>query len=115
MSTQYPLSQIAEHLGAELRGDGNCQVHSLATLQEAGQRQVSFLANPAYERYLETTGASAVILNPKLADKFSGNALLLDNPYLGYAHLSKLLDNAPKPVVGVHPSAVVADSAQLGE
>ncbi|MDM3870272.1 UDP-3-O-(3-hydroxymyristoyl)glucosamine N-acyltransferase [Porticoccus sp. W117] len=113
MPQQMTLGELAQQLGAELRGDAACQVHSLATLQEATEGQISFLANPAYERFLETTEASAVILSPKMADKYSGNALLLDNPYLGYAHLSKLLDNAPKADLGIHPSAVVAASAQL--
>ncbi|MGS2724049.1 UDP-3-O-(3-hydroxymyristoyl)glucosamine N-acyltransferase [Porticoccus sp. GXU_MW_L64] len=113
MPQQMTLGELAHQLGAELRGDAACQIHSLATLQEATEGQISFLANPAYERFLETTEASAVILSPKLADKYGGNALLLDNPYLGYAHLSRLLDNAPETAAGIHPAAVVAASAQL--
>ncbi|WIO75290.1 UDP-3-O-(3-hydroxymyristoyl)glucosamine N-acyltransferase [Porticoccaceae bacterium LTM1] len=113
MSRQYTLAELADHLGAELRGDAGCVIESLATLQDAGEGQIAFLANPAYQRYLETTKASAVILSPDLADKYAGNALLLKNPYLGYAKLSGLLDTAPKVPAGIHPSAVVAETAQL--
>ena len=80
MPQEITLGELAQQLGAELRGDADCQIHSIATLEEAGAGQISFLANPAYERFLETTSASAVMLNPKVADKYSGNALLLDNP-----------------------------------
>ncbi|UTW46193.1 UDP-3-O-(3-hydroxymyristoyl)glucosamine N-acyltransferase [bacterium SCSIO 12696] len=113
MTTPYTLGQIAQQLGAELRGDANCTIDAIATLEEAEAGQISFLANPAYERFLATTNASAVILSPKVADKYNGNALLLDNPYLGYAHLSRLMNNAPKAIAGVHASAVVADSADI--
>ena len=113
MSQRYTLSELANVLGAELKGDPDCEVHGLATLQDAEPGQISFLANPAYQRFLASTKASAVLLSPKLADQYSGNALLLENPYLGYAQLSKLMDNAPQQPAGVHPSAVVADSAQL--
>ena len=113
MSQCYTLAELADLLGAELRGDGNCAIHGLATLQDAEQGQVSFLANPAYQRFLDTTRASAVILAPKLADQYGGNRLLLDNPYLGYARLSAILDSSPRLPAGVHPSAVVAESAQL--
>ena len=113
MSQCYTLAELAAFLGAELKGDPVCEVSSLATLQDAKQGQVSFLANPAYQRFLESTNASAVILSADLANQYTGNALLLANPYLGYAKLSKLLDNSPQLPAGVHPSAVVADSAQL--
>ena len=113
MPHRYRLSELATLLDAELRGDANCEIDSLATLQDAVPGQIAFLANKAYQRFLSSTNASAVILNPEFADQYEGNALLLENPYLGYARLSKLLDNAPQVTEGVHPSATVADTAQL--
>ena len=41
----YTLGALAERLGAELRGDASVQVSGLATLQDAGSDQLSFLAN----------------------------------------------------------------------
>ena len=47
-------------------------------------------------------------------DGFSGALLILDNPYLGYAQISKWFDPAPQALAGVHPSAVVDKSARIG-
>ncbi|UDL06639.1 UDP-3-O-(3-hydroxymyristoyl)glucosamine N-acyltransferase [Marinobacter sp. CA1] len=109
----YTLGEIAAALGAELQGDPDVRVEGLATLQAAGPGQLSFLANPAYARYLADTRASAVIVAPAMAEKSATNVLLLDNPYLGYARLSHWFDPAPVAPPGVHPSAVVDPTAVI--
>ncbi|WP_148863353.1 UDP-3-O-(3-hydroxymyristoyl)glucosamine N-acyltransferase [Marinobacter fonticola] len=116
----HSLGEIAQALGAKVVGDANVQINGIATLQSAGEGQISFLANPAYGRYLKDTRAAAVILSPEMAEQCPTNVLLLDNPYLGYARLSHWFDPQPKPEAGIHPSAVVdpsatvADSASIG-
>ena len=92
MTDVYTLSELAEKCGAQLQGDANKPVSGLNTLQDAKGHELSFLANPAYAKYLETTQAGAVILSPDSVSGFTGNALILDNPYLGYARLSSLFD-----------------------
>ena len=113
MSTIIKLGQLAEFLGATLRGDQDRNITGLATLQEAGPDQLSFLANPQYRKYLTEAKAGAVLLKPADADAYSGDALLVPDPYLAYARISHLFDPKPKASVGVHPSAVVADDAEV--
>jgi UDP-3-O-[3-hydroxymyristoyl] glucosamine N-acyltransferase len=111
--SSFRLGDIAAELGAELRGDPDIEISGLATLQAAGSGQIAFLANQTYARHLADTRASAVILSPAVADRYDGNALLMDNPYFGYARLSHRFDPAPVASPGIHPSAVVAASAQV--
>ncbi len=59
---QITLAQLAEHLGAELiGGDPATTVERLASLSDAGEGSLSFLANPKYADQLATTKATAVI------------------------------------------------------
>ncbi|RRV08158.1 UDP-3-O-(3-hydroxymyristoyl)glucosamine N-acyltransferase [Pseudomonas sp. v388] len=113
MSTIIKLGQLAEFLGATLRGDQDKHITGLAILQEAGPDQLSFLANPQYRKFLVDAKAGAVLLKPADADGYTGDALLVPDPYLAYARVSHLFDRKPKASVGVHPSAVVADDAQV--
>lgn len=113
--SSYRLADIAVELGAELRGDPDVEIHGLATLQAASSGQIAFLSSPSYARHLANTSASAVILAPSVADQYPGNALLLDNPYFGYAKLSHWFDPAPVAAPGIHPSAVVAPSAWIAD
>ncbi|MEK0362644.1 UDP-3-O-(3-hydroxymyristoyl)glucosamine N-acyltransferase [Pseudomonas sp. CBC3] len=109
----YTLGELAEQLGATLRGDAAQPVSGLATLQDAGPQQLSFLANAQYRKFLENSRAGAVLLTPKDAEDYSGNALLIDNPYLAYARVSHLFETRPKAASGIHPSAIIDPSAQV--
>jgi len=113
VSRSYTLAELAEHLGISFAGNGDCQLHNLATLQSAREGHLSFIANPAYKKYLETTRASAVIVAPDLAEAFSGNKLLADNPYVAYARLTVLFDQRAVPPSGVHESAVVGPGCEI--
>ncbi len=108
------LGEIARLLGAELKGEADYPVTGLATVVKAQAHQVSFLANMKYASQLQQCVAGAVILHPDQAHLFSGNCLLLVNPYLGYARLSQAFAPADQ-FSGIHGSAEVAASAHLGE
>ncbi len=119
----YSLAEIAKKLDAQLivppELDASevalCKISSLATLANAATGQVAFLANSKYQQQLSTTTASAVILAPDAVDACQVSALVMDNPYMGYAILANLLDSTPKVARGIHKSAVIADDVSLGE
>ncbi|RLT92658.1 UDP-3-O-(3-hydroxymyristoyl)glucosamine N-acyltransferase [Ketobacter sp.] len=110
----WPLGELAQALGVELQGDPALEVKGMATLAAAQSGQLSFLANPLYRSQLATTGATAVILQPRFADECPVAALLTDNPYLVYSRVSHFFDRRPRPAAGVHPSAYVADGVVMG-
>jgi len=112
---QISLTDLAAHLGAELRGDGSVMITGLATLKEASAGEVAFLANESYRSQLPQTGASAVIVRPELADEVPANALLAANPYLAFAQATQLFNNRPLVAGGIHPSAVIADTAKIAD
>ncbi len=107
------LGALAERLGAELRGPADLPISGLATLQDAGPQQLSFLANAQYRKHLAGCRAGAVLLTAADAEGFTGNALVVANPYLAFAEISHLFDPRPQALPGVHPSAVIAADAQV--
>ncbi len=109
----FTLAELAAQLDAELRGDPALVIRGLATLQEAGADQLSFLANPQYRKFLPDSQAGAVLLTVADAEGFTGNALVVANPYLAYAGLSHQFDRKPKAAVGIHPTALVDEGAQV--
>ena len=111
MAESYTLSELADKAGAILQGDRDKQLSGLNTLQDAEVNELSFLANPTYARYLESTRAGAVILSPDVAATYQGNALVMDNPYLGYARVSSMFSADQGAPSGVHPSAAVHENA----
>ncbi|MBD8476338.1 UDP-3-O-(3-hydroxymyristoyl)glucosamine N-acyltransferase [Pseudomonas sp. CFBP 8770] len=113
MTATMKLGQLAEFLGATVSGDPEKIITGLATLQEAGPAQLSFLANPQYRKFLPDSHAGAVLLKAADAEGFQGDALIVPDPYLAYARISHLFDPKPRASAGVHPTAVIAADAQV--
>src|SRR5688500_14100852 len=111
------LSQLAQHIKAELVGDGSVEVATCATLEDARPGQVSFLSNPKYIRQLETTRASAVVVAPGVKNEKNPAVALLksSDPYYAFRNAVVSLHGYRKhPHVGVHPLAHVDPTATVG-
>ena len=115
MSVDFSLGEIAAYLDAEVRGDSKLRIAGLSTLHDAGDGQLAFLANPKYTKQLATTKASAVILTSDNAANFSGNCVIVSQPYLAYARISSWFDLSPVKLGSIHPSAVIDPTAVLGD
>lgn len=111
----YTLRVLADHLNADVQGDDTVEISTVGTLDGAGSGQISFLANSKYRSQLASSAASAILMTPKDAEDFVGNAIVLNDPYVGFARIAQFLDTTPKAADSIHPSAQIAASAMLGE
>jgi UDP-3-O-[3-hydroxymyristoyl] glucosamine N-acyltransferase len=108
------LGDLARVTGGELHnGDPASLINAVATLQHAGEGDISFLANKGYRKFLRDTRASAVILAPAELDACPTAAIVLDNPYAGYAHAAALLAPARPDRQGIHPHACVDPGSRV--
>jgi UDP-3-O-[3-hydroxymyristoyl] glucosamine N-acyltransferase len=103
----YTLADIAAQLGGDVLGDPQTRISQVATLASAGEGDIAFLANRKYRSQLQSTGASAVILAPDVADGFVGPRIVTANPYAYYARVATLLNPVVATDRGVHPTAVI--------
>jgi UDP-3-O-[3-hydroxymyristoyl] glucosamine N-acyltransferase len=114
-SCKLSLSELSARFGLELRGDGDRLIDGVGTLMDGGSSQVSFLANRSYAKELPNTRAGAVILKAGDAEQCPTSCLVADDPYLAFARVAALFDPRPAGEPGVHRSAVVSDTAELGK
>jgi UDP-3-O-[3-hydroxymyristoyl] glucosamine N-acyltransferase len=113
VQADFSLGELAVRFGLGLYGEPDLRVSRVATLTHAEPGAVSFLANPRYRRQMESTRATAVVLGPENAAGCPVAALIDPNPYLAYARVAALLHPAHEAAPGIHPSAVVAESAHV--
>lgn len=113
LEKQYTLSQLAEMIEGEVVGDGNTMITGISTLQAARKGDISFLANPAYEKYLKETQASVVIVSENSVGSCPCDALVVKNPYLAYATLSHYFAYPLTEPQGIHKTAVVHETASV--
>lgn len=105
----FRLDELAARLGGEVLGDAGVVVRRVATLDQAGEGDLSFLANPKYLSRLKSSRAAAVIVGESARDLLTDRPRIVTrDPYLYFARVAQLF-NPPAPVVpGVHPLAAVA-------
>ncbi len=111
----FTLAELAQRIDAELVGDPQHKISTLATLQSATHSGLSFIANPAYKKYLTSTQAGAVICNQELADAITTNKLIVANPYLAFARLTSLFDSSLRVETGIHQTAVIGKDCEMGK
>jgi UDP-3-O-[3-hydroxymyristoyl] glucosamine N-acyltransferase len=114
------LSDVAEKLGCRLEGDANLEITGVAGIDHAQPGQLTFFANRRYFPMLKTTRASAVLVAHGIViERQPGAAPLVAlrsaNPYLAFAHAIELFYEPPRYAPGVHPTAMIAKSARIGE
>src|SRR5712692_10608319 len=108
------LKDIATKIGARLEpANADVEIVGVAGIENAGEGQVTFIANAKYASAAKTTQASAIIVEEKFPalDKPS---LRAKNPQFAYAQTAELFYQAPRYERGIHPTAVVDPSARIG-
>ena len=115
---QFSASQIAALIKGEIEGDANASVSSFGKIEEAKQGQLSFFANPKYEEYLYSTGASIIIINAAFELKQPVKATLIRVPD-AYSAFAILLNEYQKMVQqqmnGVQEPVYISKSASYGK
>jgi UDP-3-O-[3-hydroxymyristoyl] glucosamine N-acyltransferase len=113
VASKQSLGELAARLGAELHGCSTTVVERVDTLERAGAGAVSFFSNRRYHAQLCATKASAVLIHGDDVGDCPTSALVLDNPYLGYARVAAWLNPPAAVIGGQHPSAVVHPQASV--
>lgn len=108
------LGELATRLGAELRGDPELNVTGVKGIEEAGASEITFVANPRYAGLARTTRAAAVLVEPDFPDIPAGT-LRIRNPYHAFSRALALFYQPPAYAPGIHPTAVIDPTAEIGE
>jgi UDP-3-O-[3-hydroxymyristoyl] glucosamine N-acyltransferase len=120
-SSSLSVGDLIQRLGGDPRGDQAFTVLQFRPLAQAGPLDAAFAV---HERLADQVGASQaglMILPPtlaQLAERFRA-AIVVADPYLYFAQVAGLIQASHRAAqvhqTQVHPSAVVAQSAKLGQ
>ena len=115
---EFSAAQIAQMIGGKAEGNPGVMVSSFGKIEEAVAGQLAFLANPKYEEYLYSTGASVVIVNEnqELREKIVATLIRVPDAYTAFAALlSKYQEIVSQQMVGIQEPSYISKSAKLGE
>jgi len=89
MPMKKTLSEIAAFLQATVVGDGAVEIRDIKGLDEAGEGDLTFLANPKYRKKIATTAASAILVSAPV-EGTGKNFIVVKDPYAALARLLTL-------------------------
>jgi UDP-3-O-[3-hydroxymyristoyl] glucosamine N-acyltransferase len=116
------LSDIARHLAARLEPPdeekaAEVEIRAVAPIDRAGPGQLTFAASSKYVAAAAKTSAAALIVGDDFPAGATPNGTLLlrvRDPQLAFAKAIELFYVPPQYPPGVHPTAVIAESARIG-
>ena len=110
------LSEIADLVGGKIIGDSNVIINSVARINEASKGDLTFLYLSQYEKFFESTGASAILVKPGFNRSRSDISYVeVQEPEKAF---NSVLNNffAPKLALeGIDKTAFVNSSTSLGK
>ncbi len=113
----FSASQIALLINGKVEGNPDTSVTSFGKIEEAGEGQLSFLANPKYEEYLYSTKASIIIVNESLELKQPVSAVLIKvkDAYSAFATLlGKYQEFRQQQLKGIQQPVYISPTASYG-
>jgi UDP-3-O-[3-hydroxymyristoyl] glucosamine N-acyltransferase len=107
------LADLQVRLGGTLRGDGGTLIRGAASLERAGADQIAFLLSAKYLAQARASRAGGLIIPESLSESLPQACLAVANPHAAFARAVALLHPEPGLPVGVHPTAAIAEDADV--
>jgi UDP-3-O-[3-hydroxymyristoyl] glucosamine N-acyltransferase len=113
---EFSIREIAAALGAEALGAADLLVSGVAEPAAAGPRDLALAMRPDYAEGLRAGQARAAIIGAGMDWEALGleAAIVAPRPRYAMAGVTAAMDPGPDLPPGVHPSAVIDDSAEIG-
>ena len=106
-------SELAARLGLRLRGNGNRQIASAASLEDAGPDDLTFISTPKYFEAGLDSDAGCFIASTDFPAASDRTVIETSQPRAHFAHALAFLYPAPPLHAGIHPTAVIHPSAAV--
>ena len=111
---ELTLAKIAELVNGEVVGDGSVIINAVGRIEDAQPGQITFLSNPKYVKFIDSTRASAVLVGEEFP-QVSIPVVRTKNAYFSFLKLLRYF-NPPIEILeeGIHSSAVIHETATIG-
>jgi UDP-3-O-[3-hydroxymyristoyl] glucosamine N-acyltransferase len=113
---EFTAKDIAGLVGGTIDGNPDVKVNRLARIEDGEPEALSFLANPKYYPYINSTLSSIVLVQSDfVAEKeLSCTLIRVDDPYTAFANLLEIYDKMRKGKTGTSSLSSIAKSAKIG-
>ncbi|MDE6650148.1 MAG: UDP-3-O-(3-hydroxymyristoyl)glucosamine N-acyltransferase [Muribaculaceae bacterium] len=108
---------LASLINGVVEGDSEILLNGFAKIEEADKGQLTFIANPKYAHFIESTKASAVLVSRQFDHPNPNGVTLLrvDDPYATLAELLRTIQAAMPKKRGIEQPCYIAEGVEIPE
>ncbi len=107
------VRELAEWLGATFEGDGEKELDGAGALETAGAAEVAFVGSRKAARQADASAAGCLIVPADFTNPGGRTVIRAPEPRTAFARAITALHPAPPLAPGIHPTAQVAEGAQV--
>jgi UDP-3-O-[3-hydroxymyristoyl] glucosamine N-acyltransferase len=107
------LKKIADLVEGEVFGDDQVMITGIHSLEEASLGEISFFADPRYQKRLKETKASALLVSA-VTNLYRGPQVVVPNPALAYTKVASLFAPPLHRFSGISEKAFIHKSSKMG-
>ena len=113
------VKEISELLHGEIEGNPDYEIRKIAKIENASSDEMSFISNPIYEKFYQTTKAGVLIVSKLFFPKPKRNDLILikvQDPYLAFIESIELFEkNTEDPFEGISAHCLIGKDFEIAE
>ncbi len=113
------LSELADIVEGDIEGNHNAEITGVGKIETAGNSEITFISNPLYEKFFETTNAGCVIVSREFEPHKKRSDLSImrvDDPYVSFIKLLEMFERSDDDeLIGISDSSVIGENTELGE
>ena len=111
------LSEIAEMINGKTEGNTEIEITGVGKIESAGKTQITFISNPLYEKYFQTTNAGAIIVSNDFRIRVKRKditVLRVDDPYLSFLKLLEEFETETEDEIsGISDNSFIDDGTEI--
>ena len=111
---EIKLGEIASVIEGQVVGDADHPINGVSQIQDANSGTITFLSNPAYNKYIDTTDADAIIVEEKslLKEKMG---IVVKNSQFAMAKTLRLFNPVKKEKPFIDSNTSISKYASIGK
>ena len=108
------MGELADLVSGTISGNSDIKIDGVSEIQNGKSGTITFFDNPRYRKYISETKASAIVVSNE-AFLNGKNGIVVNNPQLAIAKILSFFQEKPDNLTGVHPTAIIHKSVEIGE
>lgn len=118
LAKKYTIEELAHLTQSEVVGDKTHVITGVDDLEMASSEDASFLANPKYREAMLNSKAGVICIDTQIEKVPGKNYLVSETPSRAFQTIAEIFlisENNRSGFEGIHPTAVIHPTAQLGK